>query len=340
MLPRERIYAVLAGKTPDCVPLFPKISFATSQWIPQMSVIDYMSNAQAMADALLTSAQRFHYDGIGVTVGICNEGMALGSQYEALTSALPKLTRYLLTDVSQWQAVPCPNPHTTEPLHTILQAISLLHQANSGLFLTAWCNGPLNIASQLLPLEDLLCGMLEDPESTHALLQQCTNFACRCAKAMIAAGADGISIGHATASCTVISPTFYQEFALPYEKQIVNAIHQAGGVAITHICGNIMPIASYIAQNNSELIDCDHMCNPIDVLQNTGKVIRGNIDPALLAGGTPKEVYEAAKQLLLEAKHTKRFLLGSGCEINLGTPAENMEALARARHDYGSYDTK
>lgn len=338
MVPRERICSILEGKTPDYVPLFPKISFATSQFVPGMTMLDYMGDPKAMAQALLNGARTFDYDAVGITVGICNEGMPLGSQYERLVDAPPKLVSYLMEDVSEYERIGLPDPNQVEPLCTIIGATrELRKQAGDELLITAWVNGPLNTASQLLPLEDLLCGMLDNPESTHAMLQRCTDFGCRCAKAMIEAGADGISIGHATASCTVISPAAYQEFALPYEKQLIDTIHQAGGIAITHICGNILPIAEYIAQNGSEIIDCDHMCDMAQVYAKTGKVVRGNVDPALLAKGTPEQVYEAARRLMEENKDTKRFILGTGCEVNLGTPSENLKALAAARRDLGAY---
>lgn len=338
MLPKERILAVLEGKTPDYVPLFPKISYASSQFVSGMSVLDYMTDYHAMAEALLTSAERFAYDAVGITTDIANEGMALGSRYERSKDAPSRLVEHLLESVEEYEKIPMPDPYEVEPCRTILRAAEeLRRQAGDKLFITAWCNGPLNVATQLMPMDELLCSMIADPENLHEVLRQCTAFTCRYAQALVEAGADAVSFGHATASCTVISPASYQEFALPYEKQIVDAIHQAGGAAITHICGNVIPIAELIRQNGSEIIDCDHMCDLSAMLESTGRVIRGNLDPALLANGTPEEVYDAACAALREAKSSGRFILGSGCEVNLGTPAENMQAMAAARMDHGQY---
>ena len=103
MVPKERIRSILAGQAPDYVPLFPKISFATSQFVPGMTMLDYMGDPKAMAQALLNSARTFGYDAVGVTVGICNEGMALGSKYERLVDAPPRLVSYLMDDVSEYE---------------------------------------------------------------------------------------------------------------------------------------------------------------------------------------------------------------------------------------------
>lgn len=339
MLPKDRLKELLRGGTPDYVPLFPKISYASSQFSSGISLLDYMTNPHAMAQSLIESARRFGYDAVGVVTDIANEGMALGSRYMRTNTEPSKLAEHLLHSVDEYSKIPVLDPREAEPTRTILLATEeLRRQAGETLFITAWCNGPLNVASQLLPLDELLCSMLDEPETLHALLQKCTDFSVRYAQALVRAGADGVAFGHATASCTMISPASYREFAFPYETQIVNAIHAAGGVAIAHICGNILPIAEQVAQNGADIIDCDHMCDIGEMLAKTGKVIRGNVDPALLARGTPQQVYDAAATVLSAGKASKRLILGTGCEVNLGTPAENLAAMDAARKDLGKYD--
>lgn len=336
MLPRERMIAVLNNEKPDYVPWFPKISFATSDYKEGVSLLDYMHDYHVMAECLVESAERFGYDAVGVVTDIANEGQALGSQYERREDAPSILQSYLLESAKEYEKVPYVDPRAVEPTNTIIRALGeAKKQAGDRLYITAWCNGPLNVASQLMPQADLLCGMMEEPETVHKLLEKCLDFSCRLAVALVEEGADAVSFGHAAASCTVISPDFYREFALPYEKRLVECIHKAGGAVITHICGKIHPIAKDIRENGSDVIDCDHMCSLMEMIEKTGRVIRGNLNPALLANGTPQQVYEATCSLLDTVKDFGRFWLGTGCEINLGTPAENIEAMARARTDRG-----
>ena len=150
-------------------------------------------------------------------------------------------------------------------------------------------------------------------------------------------GVDSLSFGHAMASNSMISPDQYEEFALPYEKQLVEAMHRNNIKANTHICGNIDAIAPLITQNGCDIIDFDHMCNIDTLLDKTTQVLRGNIDPAILVNAAPGEVYELTSQLVHKMKGTGRFILGSGCEISAETPAENLHAFVKAGRDFGQY---
>lgn len=178
--------------------------------------------------------------------------------------------------------------------------------------------------------------MMDRPDTLHLLLETCAQTAIVYAKALAEAGADAIAFGHAMASPSVISRGQYKEFAAPYETRLIAAIHEAGAKAITHICGNIEPVADLIAQTGPDIIDFDHMCN-IDVLKEEAPeaVFRGNIDPALLALGTPEQVRERVKELLATAEQGM-LILGTGCEVALNTPAENLHAFVKAGRDFGA----
>ena len=134
----------------------------------------------------------------------------------------------------------------------------------------------------------------------------------------------------------MISRKQYEEFALPYEKELISAIHQAGATAITHICGNTEPIIDLIAQTGCDIIDFDHVCQ-IEALREKAPnaIFRGNIDPALLALGTEDDVYEAVKALIAADGRSGRLILGSGCEVALNTPIENLHAFVRAGREFG-----
>ena len=76
---------------------------------------------------------------------------------------------------------------------------------------------------------------------------------------------------------------------------------------------------------------------PQEVLNATSCIIRGHIDPALLANGTPEEVYQEAARVASLCKNSLRFILGSGCEITAATPQENLFAMIKAGRSFGDY---
>lgn len=334
---RERILAVLDGEKPDTTPIFPKIAFANIVACQGMTVRDYMTDPECMARACIGAYRRFGWDGVSLHTDISSEGMALGTVYERPESTPPVLKKYLLNSLEEVEKIRIPNPYTAESMKVVTTAVRLVkEEIGKETYILAWTNGPLNVASQLYNMDELLASLIEEPKEVHALLKLCTQTACAYAEALIAMGADAIAYGHATASPNVISRDCYREFALPYEKRLVDCIHQNGARAFTHICGNVEPIIDMVSENGSDVIDFDHVCD-IDRLREKapGKVFRGNINPTLFAMGKPEEIREKVRQLLEQRGTDRRFFLGSGCEINLNTPPENLQAFVDAGREFG-----
>lgn len=334
---RERILAVLEGKKPDTTPIFPKIAFANVIACEGMTVKQYMTDPRCMADACIGAYHSFGWDGVALHTDISSEGKALGTIYEQSENSPPVLKKYLLSDLSQLDRVKIPDPYTTESMKTVVEAVRLVkEEIGEETYILGWTNGPLNVAGQILNLDELLVLLIEEPEEVHKLLDICTEVACSYARALIDAGADMIAFGHATASSSVISKNCYLEFALPYEKQLVKAIHDRGAKALTHICGNIENIIDVISQNGSDVVDFDHVCDIGRLRAKVpGKIYRGNIDPVMFAVGTPGEIEDAVRELLAQEGTADMFFLGSGCEINLNTPVENLQSFVEAGRKYG-----
>ncbi len=337
MTSRDRMLKTLAHEDTDVVPIFPKIAFSNVIAAKGITVRDFMTDAAKMAEATMAAQKLFGWDAVALHTDIGSEGKALGSVYEQPVNAPSHIVKYLLDDIGECGKIVVPDPHRTAPMKTVIEAVKIVKEKiGQEVYVQAWTNGPLNVASQILKLDELLIAVYDDPDALHLVLERCLETAVVYARALAEAGADAVAFGHAMASTSVISRKQYEEFALPYEKELISAIHQVGAAAITHICGNTEPIIDLIAQNGSDIIDFDHVCR-IDVLREKApdKIFRGNIDPALLALGTQEEVCEAVKVLMAADGRSGRFILGSGCEVALNTPVENLNAFVQAGREFG-----
>lgn len=332
MTGRERIDAVLHKKTPDMIPIFPKLAFTTAKFSGH-TVSEYMSDPVVLAECAVNAAEKFGWDAVPLHTDISLDGMALGSQYTLPEDAPYVLKKSLMDSIEDIDRIQIRNPWDCPGYGTLLRATEhAVKLAGDRLFIQSWCNGPMNVASQLYNLQELLVDTICDPEAVHALLELCTQAAVWQARELIKAGADAVAFGHATVSSNVVSRETYIEFGLPYEKRIVDAIHEEGGIAITHICGRIEPIIDKIYENGSDIIDFDATNNIRTLIERTHgeRVFRGNISPALLSNGTPEEVEQAVRELLALDAGSGRLLLGSGCEINQNVTEENLKAFVRA----------
>ena len=183
-------------------------------------------------------------------------------------------------------------------------------------------------ACDLRDLNNMMTDILDEPEAVAELLDICTRQAELFAAAQVQAGADIVGIGDAAAS--LIGPAMYEEFALPYEKRIVAAIHAAGGKAKLHICGNINSLLEMAVKTGADMIDCDWMVD----FEKANRVFAdrcsacGNFDPVgILLQGTPDSVAQAIEGCLAAA--SPRAVIAAGCEVPVQTPPENLAAVTK-----------
>lgn len=154
------------------------------------------------------------------------------------------------------------------------------------------------------------------------------------ARCQVNMGADIIGIGDAAAS--LIGPSLYEEYALPFEKRLIKAIHDMGAKTKLHICGNTNAILEYLPQTESDIVDLDHMVDiekAADIFPEN-VCISGNFDPAtILYQGTPELFFQEVKRCMNISGRNRNFI-AAGCEIPRDAPEENIKAVNDAIRFY------
>jgi hypothetical protein len=64
--------------------------------------------------------------------------------------------------------------------------------------------------------------------------------------------ADMVETGGGAGSSTVISPTLFEEFCLPYDKRQNEAFHAAGVKVVYHLCGGLMPMLDLVVESGAD----------------------------------------------------------------------------------------
>jgi uroporphyrinogen-III decarboxylase len=175
----------------------------------------------------------------------------------------------------------------------------------------------------------------DNPIRAHEILLLLTEIVVDFALAQIGAGA--VMIGAGDAATSLISAANYAEFALPYEQQVCQAIHDAGGLVKLHVCGNTSHLLAKMATAGADLLNVDHMV-PLeqarDVYTAHGKCFKGNLDPVdQLMRASPDQCRKAAHACIALAEGT-RYMLSAGCEIPAETPDPVFRAFCEAPQTY------
>ena len=327
--PYERFECRLAGEPVDRTPNFDIMMTFAAHYIGQ-PLSCYYQDHRVLAEANLAVQKAFDLDILQVISDPYREAADFGLEVHFPYDNLPVAREPLLADPQDLQRLKSPDPGTGRRMSDRLEAIRYLRQRLGGQVpIMGWVEGALAEAADLRGMLNLMKDLTLRPEWVVDLLEQVVSVEIAFAQAQIEAGADIIGLGEAVAS--QISPIMYRKYALPYEKRIFDAVHQAGVVARLHICGNTTHILGDMVDSGADMIDIDWMVDINQAADVFGDQIAlcGNFDPVcVMLQSTAKEVSTAV--LACQEEGGRKYFSAAGCEIPDQTPEQNLRAQADA----------
>jgi len=330
---RERVLAMIEGRPVDHLPLMPiTMMFAARQ--AGVRYRDYASDHRVLAEAQLRTAEKFGFDYVSSISDPAREPADLGAAIEWFDDQPPAIneTVALLHDKASLAKLKPADPLGGGRMHDRVRAVALLKERTAGqLIVEGWVEGPCAEAADLRGINTLMVDFFDDPGFVRDLFAFAVEMELNFARVQIAAGADLIGVGDAAAS--LVGPALYNEFVQPYERQLVDGIHAAGGRVRLHICGKTRRLFPGMGQVGARIVDLDWMAPLAEARAVMGpdQVLLGNLDPvAALRDGTPESVTAAVRQCHHDAG--PRYIAAAGCEVVRDTPEANLRALCEYAH--------
>ena len=333
---RERVEAFFERKAVDRLPVMPVVMMYCADHIG-VKYGEYVKDHEVLAEAQIQTALALDLDIVSNMSDPAREAADCGAQvqfYEDQPAAIIE-SDALLRDKSQLTQLNLPDPMGGGRMHSAVKALELMNQrVGTEKALMGWVEGPCAEAADLRGINQLMLDFYDDPTFVSRLFEFVLELALRYARVQVEAGADIIGIGDAAAS--LIGPKFYEEFVWPYEKRLVDGIHDMGARVRLHICGNTNPIVEGMGRLGCAIVDLDYFTSVDRARKAMGpdQVLLGNIDPVrALRNGTPLEIAAAIRQCHRDAGD--RYIVGAGCEVPRDTPLENVEAMTNCVLDPG-----
>ncbi len=145
----------------------------------------------------------------------------------------------------------------------------------------------------------------------------------------------------------MISPKYYENFLVPYSKQVTDMVHKAGLLVYTHICSPIEPMLTngYYNQMGIDLFETlseapvGNVKSIDDAFSKLSPEIctRGNIGLDALLNETPEQIYERAWKILDAAKKMgRKHILAASDYMFYDTKTENVHAMCKAVRDFNA----
>ena len=331
---RERVIAMLDGKAVDCLPVMPiTMMFAVDQ--VGKKYYEYATDYRVLADAQVLTAETFDFDHVSA-IAETREAPDCGAVVEYFDDQPPSVveSRALLADKSSLARLEIPDPLAGPRMNDRIKGIELLKErAGAEKIVEGWIEGPCGASADLRGINTLMLDFYDDPAFIRDVFGYTVEVGLRFARAQIKAGADIIGIGDPAAS--LVGPKIYEEFVWPYEKKLVDGLHELGARVRLHICGNTRHILQGMGRLGCDIVDLDSAAPLGEARAAMGpdQVLLGNIDPVRdLRDGTPESVYAAISECHRQAG--PRFIVGAGCEVPRDTPAANVHAMVRYAREH------
>ncbi len=324
----ERVRACIDGKPVDATPFMPITMMFAADHIG-VPYGKYAADYRLLVEGQLRVAEAYDFDFVSCISDPARESADCGAPVVWFDDQPPALDEgnALLADKTALAGLKQPDPLGGGRMTDRVNAAALFRGKIGGeRLIEGWVEGPIALAADLRGINHLMMDFFEEPDFVRDLMAFAAETGLAFAKAQIDAGVDIIGVGDAAAS--LVGPMVYDEYVWQYEKELVEGIHAAGGMARLHICGNTSPILESMGKLGCEIVDLDHMVSMADARTAMGpnQVLLGNIDPvSVLRGGTPETIRSALS--VCHAACGEPYVVSAGCEVVRDTPLENVRAM-------------
>lgn len=333
----ERILRVLEKKETDRVPTF--------EWYIDKKVIEALSPG--------SDFEKFCYDmdidAICVDCNfdkkILNNGL-IQDEWQMIKKDTGESHPYpvdgpvrTLKDAQQY--IP-PDPHKQGRYDFVEKAIKE-HSGKKAVILHL--NDVLSIPSRLMPFNEFLMKLIDDPETIKTLVRMSVDINLEMAKEAKKRGIKIVYTGddYAYNSGPIISPGKFRDIFFPELKRVISGYKELGLLVIKHTDGNIMSIIDMIIESGFDCID------PIDPIAGMSLkqikseygdriCIKGNVDcSATLSFKSVPETIEETKNCLDIGMPGGGYILSSSNSILSSVKPENYHAMLKTLKQFGQY---
>jgi uroporphyrinogen decarboxylase len=188
-----------------------------------------------------------------------------------------------------------------------------------------------------------LMHLLTNPERSKDILHRYTDLVKELALQMCSSGVDAIKMSSPFAGSGFISPISYQEFVLPFEREIAAAVRRSGIHIYTHTCGAISDRLELMLDAGVSGIECldPPPLGDVELEDAFNRVagrcfIKGNIDSVnTLLFGTEETILADARRRIEIGKARGGFILSTACSVAPRVERQKLLLLREAIEKWG-----
>lgn len=331
---KMRLLAALRGETVDRIPVCSVTQTGIVELMDEVGASwpEAHSDAELMAKLAIANYELSGFEAVRVPYCLTVLAEAMGCEINMGTkNRQPSVTAHPypknLDDIEMPEKL-----LETGRIPAVLEAIKIVREkVGPEVPIIGGMEGPITLASDLVSVKSFMKWSIRKPEMFEQILDFASEAAIIYANAMVKAGADIISVADPVASPDLMSPDSFKN-VLQARLQKFSA--NVNSVTILHICGNVNPILSYMADCGFEGLSVEEKIGSAkaakEIIEDRATLVGNISSPFTLLPGPVDKIKEETKQALEAGVD----VLAPGCGIAPMTPLENIKAMVEARNEY------
>ncbi len=297
----------------------------------------FSSDSDAMCRVILAGLEAYETDAVYVSSDNYLIVEALGGRVELPFDEPPRLLKTPVSAIEDALKLG-PLDVSRGRIPVILEATRKLREILKNEIFVKTCidSAPFSAAAAIMGPQNFMINLIDEPETCHAFLRNCTESVVRYGLAAAEAGAHGLAFGDSAS--VLVNRGMYEEFALPYARKAISRLQAKTGLSVFyHVCGDTGHILDLMVETGADCLEIDSMV-PMAVAKeivNGRCALEGNVSTVeAFYQGTPEDVTREANAILDLFGNRGGLILSSACEIPRHSPKANVRALTEAVRNY------
>ncbi len=340
MTEKERLYHAMHQEEtdrPPCICPGGMMNMITTDLMDAINVSwpEAHLNPQMMADLAVANYEHGCFENMGVPFCMTIEAEAMGAEVTMGSKIYePHVTGYAINSVTEWRTI-TPIDINEGRAKVVLDAIRILKAKNLDVPIIGNITGPISTASSVMEPTVFYKELRKYREEAHAYMQFVTDEIIKFARAQIEAGADVIAISDPSGTGEILGPKFFEEYAVKYINQVLDALQDDKMGTIVHICGQMKNVYKQVEQIHSDVLSFDS-CVPMSSAKENIKdhALMGNVSTWTLEFGEPEKV----KQLAVNCWKNGSSIISPACGLGTKSPLANIQAIRQGLEEHMGVD--
>ena len=334
-----RVLTAMSHKEPDRVPFFLCLTTHGAREM-KMSIRDYFSNGETVAEAQLRMREKYRHDCLYSFFHAPVEIAAWGGDVVYFDNGPPNSGRpFIDKPAAQIPRLKPPDIESAPGLGEVLKTTRILAEKSAGdIPVMGVVISPFSVPVMQMGFSAYIELLYREPSLFRELMEINETFCVAWANAQIAEGATAICYFDPVASSTIIPRSLYLETGHIVASRTIARIN---GPTATHLAsGAALEVANDIAQTGTAGIGVSADDN-LEALKRICKgklTIIGNLNGLEMIRWSREDAFSNVKRTIAEAATGGGFILADNHgEIPWHVPETVLSAVSEAVHRHGDY---